>query len=150
MADFLTKAQRSALMASIKGRANKRTELLLAALFREYGIKGWRRHYPIAGRPDFVFTRAKVAVFVDGCFWHGCPWHYRQPTSNVAFWQSKMEANRNRDKISSTRLRLEGWKVIRVWEHSLSRPEKVVKKISSALDDQTSRMGQEEKRNGDR
>lgn len=133
MADFLTTVQRSALMASIKGKANKRTELVLAALFRRHGIKGWRRHYPISGRPDFVFISERVAVFVDGCFWHGCRWHYRPPTSNVAFWRSKMDANRRRDKMASARLRLDGWKVIRVWEHSLSRPEAIVKRISSAL-----------------
>jgi len=68
MADFLSKSQRSALMASIKGKANKGTEIRLAALFRQYGIKGWRRHYPITGKPDFVFTKSRLAIFVDGCF----------------------------------------------------------------------------------
>lgn len=133
MADFLTKAQRSALMASIKGRANKRTELVLSALFQKNGIKGWRRHYPIAGKPDFVFTKARLAIFVDGCFWHACPWHYRPPTSNIAFWQTKMAANRSRDKKVSARLRSQGWKVVRLWEHSLCKPEQVLNRIQTAL-----------------
>jgi DNA mismatch endonuclease (patch repair protein) len=134
MADFLTKSQRSALMASIKGKANKGTELRLAELFREHGIKGWRRHYPISGKPDFVFTKAKLAIFVDGCFWHGCPWHYRPPTSNVAFWKRKIEDNRNRDKKANAKLRQKGWTVIRIWEHSLRQPERILARIQSALD----------------
>lgn len=141
MADFLTPSQRSALMASIKGRANKRTELVLAALFRHHGMKGWRRHYPIAGRPDFVFTKSRLAIFVDGCFWHGCPWHYRPPTSNIEFWRTKMEANRSRDRIASARLRSEGWKVIRIWEHSLSRPELTIGRILKALSVEPSSSG---------
>lgn len=80
-----------------------------------------------------MFTKARLAVFVDGCFWHGCPSHYRPPTSNVAFWRSKREANRNRDKSAVTRLRLNGWSVVRIWEHSLSKPEDILRRIRGAL-----------------
>ncbi len=133
MADFLTKSQRSALMSSIKGKANKGTELRLVEMFREHGIKGWRRHYPLPGKPDFVFAKAKLAIFVDGCFWHGCPKHYRPPTSNVEFWRKKFEGNRSRDKKTDALLRLKGWKVIRIWEHSLCQPKRVLTHIQKAL-----------------
>jgi len=133
MADFLTKAQRSVLMASIKGKANKRTELVLVTLMRKHGLKGWRRHYPIAGKPDFVFTKEKVAIFVDGCFWHGCPLHYRPPSTNELFWIEKVKTNRSRDASSSRVLRKKGWRVIRIWEHDLKRCVWVLKRISEAL-----------------
>ncbi|MDB4793512.1 very short patch repair endonuclease [Methylacidiphilales bacterium] len=137
MADFLTKAQRSVLMASIKGKANKRTELVLAALLRRHGLKGWRRHYPIAGKPDFVFAKQKVAIFVDGCFWHGCRWHYRAPTSNPEFWLNKIQTNRKRDRRVSRQLRVEGWKVMRIWDHQLKNGDALIARIRALLADIT-------------
>lgn len=133
MVDFLTKAQRSVLMASIKGKANKRTELVLVALLRRHGLKGWRRHYPIAGKPDFVFTKEKVAIFVDGCFWHGCPQHYKPPSTNKLFWSAKVKTNRSRDALSSRVLRQKGWRVLRIWEHDLKHCGRVLKRICEAL-----------------
>lgn len=72
-------------------------------------------------RPDFVFTQPKLAVFVDGCFWHGCSQCRRnlKPKTNRSFWNSKIEANRSRDRRNSRNLRAKGWRVIRIWEHSL-------------------------------
>src|SRR5207249_9503763 len=94
MADTLTKSQRSLLMARVRGAGNRTTELRLVWLFREFGITGWRRHTPLPGRPDFAFPKLKVAVFVDGCFWHGCPTHGEFPKSNAAFWRKKILANK--------------------------------------------------------
>lgn len=68
-------------------------------------------------RPDIVFTRAKVAVFVDGCFWHSCPDHGRAPTSNTAYWLPKLEGNLQRDRNNDEALRSHGWTVVRIWEH---------------------------------
>lgn len=133
MADFLTKSQRSALMACVKGKGNKATELRLVTIFRQHGIKGWRRQYPISGNPDFAFAKVKLAIFVDGCFWHGCPRHCRHPTSNVSFWRRKIEGNRSRDKLVVARLRQEGWKALRIWEHSLSRPQKIINRLEKTL-----------------
>jgi DNA mismatch endonuclease, patch repair protein len=73
--DVFTKAKRSEVMSRIRGKGNKDTEVALAKLFRANGITGWRRHYAIAGKPDFAFPKCKLAVFVDGCFWHGCRKH---------------------------------------------------------------------------
>lgn len=68
-------------------------------------------------RADIVFTRARVAVFIDGCFWHGCPSHFVQPKSNAEYWESKIETNRQRDRDTTARLEKAGWTVLRFWEH---------------------------------
>lgn len=120
MADWLTQEQRTRNMASIRSRGNRTTEARFAALLRSAGIWGWRRHVSLPGKPDFIFRRARVAVFVDGCFWHGCPRCYRPPHDNHLYWKKKVLANRLRDKRATRRLRSEGWTVLRIWEHSLA------------------------------
>lgn len=122
MADVFTKAKRSQVMARIRGKGNKSTELALAGILRSNGINGWRRGQPVFGKPDFVFQTAKLAVFVDGCFWHGCPRHATTPATNRAFWRLKLLKNKQRDKRVSRTLRSEGWKVIRIWECALMNP----------------------------
>ena len=89
MADFLSPEDRSRRMAAISSKGNKTTELRMVALFREHGITGWRRHLPLPGRPDFAFPHERLAVFADGCFWHGCPRCYRSPTTQSEFWRQK-------------------------------------------------------------
>ena len=121
MADIWTQAKRSAVMSLIKGRGNKATELRLIGIFKVHRIKGWRRHWPLEGKPDFVFPKLKLAVFVDGCFWHGCPLHATQPKSNSAFWDTKLARNRARDRFVTCALRAQGWKVLRIWEHELAK-----------------------------
>ncbi|MGD0649717.1 MAG: very short patch repair endonuclease [Verrucomicrobiia bacterium] len=120
MADFLTKLQRSALMSRVRSKGNLSTELRFAALLRAGRISGWRRHYPLFGRPDFVFLTQRVAVFTDGCFWHRCPHCYSSPKSNRAFWKSKVKANVARSKFVNAGLRRNGWRVLRFWEHELT------------------------------
>ena len=77
--DVFTKKKRSQVMAAIRSKGNKATELKLTSILRAAGITGWRRHQPIPGHPDFIFRRGRLAIFVDGCFWHGCRWHCRMP-----------------------------------------------------------------------
>jgi DNA mismatch endonuclease (patch repair protein) len=72
-------------------------------------------------RPDFIFPRLRVAVFVDGCFWHGCPKHATQPKTNAKFWRDKIAGNKSRDRRVNSALRKRGWTVVRVWEHELRR-----------------------------
>lgn len=127
VADFLNPLQRSLRMSTIKGKANKATELRLLALFRQHRIVGWRRHSSLPGRPDFAFHRVKLVVFVDGCFWHGCPKHGRAPETNVDYWERKLSRNRRRDKYVSAKLRAKGWVVIRVWEHSLKHEKHIAR-----------------------
>ena len=80
-----------------------------------------RRLLPLKVRPDFVFAKQRLAVFVDGCFWHGCPRHGTKPKGNAAFWKKKLERNRARDREVNRALRRAGWRVMRIWEHELAR-----------------------------
>ena len=121
MADVFTKAKRSDVMSRIRGSGNRDTELRLIALFREHGITGWRRNAKVFGKPDFVFPKVRVAVFVDGCFFHGCPRHATMPKTNRAFWAEKLSRNKARDRKVTRTLRADGWCVLRVWECALTR-----------------------------
>ena len=121
MTDILTPAERSARMAKVKGWGNASTELRLVAVFRALGITGWRRKHPLPGKPDFVFPRLRLAVFVDGCFWHGCPLHATQPRQNAEFWRTKIARNQERDRLVARKLRARGWRVLRFWEHELTK-----------------------------
>lgn len=120
-------------MSAIRGRGNRSTELLMASILRRHRVTGWRRHAELPGRPDFVFRGVKVALFVDGCFWHGCPRCYAPPRTNAKFWRSKVEGNRERDRRVNRALRADGWRVIRVWEHSLKRPAAVLRRLRAAI-----------------
>jgi DNA mismatch endonuclease (patch repair protein) len=120
-------------MSRIRGTGNEETEVRLAKLMRAEGIRGWRRHLPIPGRPDFSFRKQRVAVFVDGCFWHGCPRCFRLPKQNRAFWKKKIEGNRRRDRSVNGRLRRLGWKSLRIRECNLKHPNKVLDKIKAVI-----------------
>ena len=134
MADVFGKAKRSAVMSRIRGSGNKETELALAKLFRRAGISGWRRQQKVLGKPDFVFHRANVAVFVDGCFWHCCPKHSNMPANNRSFWRKKLRSNRARDVFVNRQLRKQGWRVVRIWEHDLVKnPQGCIRRIHRAL-----------------
>ena len=121
MSDVFTKAKRSEVMSGIRGRGNKETEVALARLLRRNKIIGWRRHQSVFGKPDFIFAKLKLAVFVDGCFWHGCPSHATWPKQNAEFWRAKIVANQERDRDTDARLRADGWGVVRVWAHETPR-----------------------------
>jgi DNA mismatch endonuclease (patch repair protein) len=127
MPDVFSKSKRSTVMAKIRSHGNKSTELKLASILRAQGISGWRRNQSLIGRPDFVFPRERVAIFVDGCFWHGCRWHGRKPGSNQEYWDAKLERNRRRDRLVTRALRALGWRVIRIWEHELGSPRLLAK-----------------------
>jgi DNA mismatch endonuclease (patch repair protein) len=131
-----TTPQRSRNMSVIRGTENQTTELKLATLFRKNGISGWRRHVPgIYGRPDFVFRNEKIAVFVDGCFWHGCREIKKMPVANRRFWIRKLGNNRKRDIAVGRELKKAGWRVVRLWEHELKRsPDRAVQKIKKRYD----------------
>lgn len=134
MADVHTKAQRSYNMSRIRSRRNRTTETCLVGLFRKWHVTGWRRGVALYGRPDFVFPGSRVAVFVDGCFWHNCPKCKFEPTSNVKYWEGKFARNRMRDKTVVRVLRLDGWRVARIWEHELQDPVRVEKRLRRFLE----------------
>jgi len=135
MTHVSTSAHRSYLMSRVQGRGNGATELKLLSLLKQSKITGWRRHLPLPGKPDFAFAKQKVAVFVDGCFWHGCPKCYTRPKTNRAFWDKKRADNMARDKRVTRQLRRQGWKVIRIWQHSLKKsPDGCLNRVRRAMD----------------
>lgn len=121
MPDIWSKQRRSQVMALIRSRGNKDTELKLIRVFKEHRFSGWLRHVSLPGTPDFIFRAYRVAIFVDGCFWHGCPRCYSRPKTNSKFWDSKIARNRERDRSANRELRKRGWRVVRIWQHELSR-----------------------------
>lgn len=133
--DIVSPSVRSAIMSKVRSRGNKSTELRLRALLARAGIRGWRTNArDIEGSPDVVFDKYRLAIFIDGCFWHGCPKCYRRPKSNRAFWDAKLAKNHSRDLIVSRTLRANGWAVIRVFECDLrANPSRLLSKISKSL-----------------
>lgn len=129
MVDVFTKEKRSEVMSRIRGKGNKDTELAMIQILRSSHISGWRRNQAVLGKPDFVFPKHRIALFVDGCFWHGCPKHSNMPGNNREFWMKKLDANKKRDEYVSRELSNMGWKVIRVWEHELGNSAKVAAKL---------------------
>lgn len=134
MPDVFSPSKRSEVMARIRSSENKATELLLIKIFSQHRIVGWRRHWPLYGKPDFVFPHHRIAVFVDGCFWHGCPRCYRRPKSHRGYWDLKVTRNRLRDRKVGQFLRSAAWQVIRFWQHELeNKPRSCIQRIKTAL-----------------
>jgi DNA mismatch endonuclease, patch repair protein len=133
MADVFTKAKRSRIMASIRSKRSQTTELVFESILRQGRIIGWRRHTNLIGKPDYTFRKERVVIFIDGCFWHGCPKHGNQPKSNIDYWTKKLSRNRLRDRRVSAALRKKGWRVVRIWEHNLNRPVQVIARLQNIL-----------------
>jgi DNA mismatch endonuclease (patch repair protein) len=150
MSDVFEERKRSEVMGKIRGRGNKTTEMVLVAAFKKFHITGWRRHVrlPIAIHaegmhgnkpkrafvtPDFIFRKQRIALFVDGCFWHCCPLHSKMPTSNNVFWTKKLLCNVERDKRTNAALTVANWTVIRIWEHELKEVGKALEKLCVLL-----------------
>lgn len=136
MADVFDGKKRSEIMKKVRSRNNKSTELKLIQVFRENSIKGWRRGYPVKGHPDFVFLDKKIAVFVDGCFWHGHDCRNTRPADHAEYWAKKRERNIRHDKEVTAMFEQRGWRVIRIWECELKKKnrELLLKKIESLKD----------------
>lgn len=130
MADVLTASQRSYNMSRIRSKGTK-PEKDFEAILKEEEVKNFRRHPKhVLGKPDFYFPKQKLAIFLDGCFWHGCKKCFRMPATNQAFWKNKIENNILRDKAVASKLKSSGIKVLRIMEHELKEnPEKIFTKI---------------------
>lgn len=113
---------RSKIMSCIPGRRNRSTEVVLRFELVRAGIRGWKMHFDIPGRPDFYFPQESLAIFVDGCFWHGCPRCGHIPKTRSTFWAAKIRRNRQRDASNLRILRSRGIRVLRFWEHTLANP----------------------------
>jgi DNA mismatch endonuclease (patch repair protein) len=120
-------------MSRIRSSGNYTTEIRFIQMMRRYKISGWRRRSVLPGRPDFVFAKYKVAVFIDGDFWHGNPKNFRIPKTNCDYWQAKIAGNRERDRRITREIRKNGWRVIRFWESALADEEAVIAKLRLLL-----------------
>lgn len=136
MADCFSKETRSAVMRAVKSSGNKSTELRLISIFKAKGIKGWRRNHKFVGNPDFVFPKYRIAVFADGCFWHGHNCRNTKPSSNKDFWKRKILKNSKRDKKNNSLLLSKSWRVIRFWECEISKKSgnRKITKLAKMLD----------------
>lgn len=132
MESFVTTPARSRNMSAIRSKGNRSTELAMVALLRVHKVTGWRRHADLFGKPDFTWRKARVVLFVDGCFWHGCPACRQAPKSNANYWQQKIERNQARDRNVAIELRRHGWTVLRIWECEIESA-RTIKRIVRAL-----------------
>ena len=121
MADVFAAEKRSEIMRQVKSKKNKSTELRLIGVFKENGITGLRRSYAVKGHPDFVFPKQKIAVFVDGCFWHGHDCRNTRPADHQDYWQKKRERNIKHDQEVTAMFEARGWTVLRIWECELKK-----------------------------
>ena len=126
MVDRISREQRSKIMSAIRSK-NTKPELTLRKLLWSKGLR-YRVHYG-EEKIDIAFPSKKIAIFVDGCFWHGCPIHSHTPKSNEAYWVPKLQKNKTRDAAKNKRLEKKGWKVVRIWEHELTDKDAVLTKI---------------------
>lgn len=135
MCDIFTKQKRSEIMRAIKNKNTKTTELAMIGIFKELHITGWRRTYSMVGKPDFVFPKKRVVVFIDGCFWHGHNCRNLTPVTNSDFWNKKREYNQRHDASVTTMLRAKRWVVIRIWECELKKKNRksLLEKINVLL-----------------
>ena len=135
MSDNLSPEHRRKAMRAIKSKGTS-PERILWAMLAGMRLKGWRKNpSDVPGKPDVVFDREKVAIFVDGCFWHGCPVCNRGiPENNREYWIRKIERNKRRAEEVTLALREEGWVVLRFWEHEIKQEiSKVRQKIREAI-----------------
>ena len=135
MADVFSQSQRSEVMKRVKSNGNKSTEIQLIEYFHLHHITGWRRHYNVKGHPDFVFLNKRIAVFVDGCFWHGHDCRHTRPDTNKEYWEKKRKKNIEHDKEITALFERRGWVVIRIWECELKKKNQglLEKKLSKIL-----------------
>lgn len=128
--------KRSRMMGKIRSKGNRSTEQLFRLALVRAGVRGWVLHSKsVLGTPDFYFTRSRVAVFIDGCFWHGCGRCGHIPRTRTAFWRMKIERNQTRRTRVVRELKKHGIRTVRVWEHELKTgPERAVRQLRKILD----------------
>lgn len=138
MADVHTPEQRSRNMSSIRGKDTKPEIILRKALWNATPSLRYRLKNKLPGRPDIIFPVERIAIFVDGCFWHMCPEHFVMPKTRQEFWMNKLRRNVERDLEVNATLQDQGWRVYRVWEHAIrSELDMVVDQIAEAIAEQT-------------
>jgi len=136
MPDCYPKEIRSKAMSAVKSKNNRSTEKRLIEFFKKFGIKGWRRGYKLYGKPDFVFLTQRMAVFADGCFWHGHNCRNLTPKENSEYWSAKIAKNRARDEEVTATLTSKNWTVIRLWECEIKKEEILIERFGELLGDE--------------
>jgi DNA mismatch endonuclease (patch repair protein) len=124
-------------MSSVRSTGTRLEENFAKSLRRAKLGRFERNPRNVAGRPDFIFRKQRVAIFVDSCFWHGCRWHCRMPAANANYWRAKIARNRRRDKQVNRLMQRDQWRVVRVWEHSLKNEGRIMRtldRIEKALE----------------
>ncbi len=134
MADVLTKKQRSYCMSRIRA-TDTQPEIILRKAISSEGIRGYRLHYKLIGKPDIVFPKRRIAIFIDGCVWHKCPECFIKPETNKGFWNKKIDSNVKRGNIVNSELKEKGWKVLRIWEHELLKGKIIKRRILDKIKD---------------
>jgi DNA mismatch endonuclease, patch repair protein len=136
MTDVFTKRKRSEIMSAVHSRGNRTTEWRVRSRLVSAGVSGWKLSVAeIFGKPDFAFEEERVAVFIDGCFWHGCRLCRNIPATRHSFWLRKIVRNQHRDRIVNKQLRKTGWHVLRFWEHEVRKePENCIAGIREAIE----------------
>jgi DNA mismatch endonuclease (patch repair protein) len=133
MADTVSKKKRSEIMRSIRSK-NTKIEIFLEKLLSKMGYRFSKNAKRLIGKPDIVFRRKQIAIFIDSCFWHGCPYHCRMPHSNRAYWNAKIRRNKERDKEVNNWYKNNDWIILRFWEHTIQNNiENCVKKIAQSI-----------------
>lgn len=129
--DIVSKEKRSSIMKAVKSRNNKTTELKMISIFKYYKLRGWRRNSKLYGKPDIVFDKKNIALFIDGCFWHGHNCRNTKPKEHKTYWTKKICRNKKRDKDVNMILKRKSWTVYRIWECELKSKSKVEKLINN-------------------
>lgn len=135
MSDNLKPEDRQKTMRAVKGKGTK-LEMRLWAMLAGMGLRGWRKNVSdIAGKPDVVFSDRRVVMFIDGCFWHGCPICNRKlPQTNREYWERKISRNIELATLHNDQLQREGWTVVRIWEHEMTDKAIIRARIRHALE----------------
>lgn len=121
MTDSFSQKKRSEIMKAVKSKGNKSTEIKLIEIFKFHHVIGWRRNSSLIGHPDFIFPKLRIAVFADGCFWHGHNCRNVNPSENAEYWQNKVKRNKARDEAVTKELTEKGWQVVRIWECEIKK-----------------------------
>ncbi|ASZ63382.1 MULTISPECIES: very short patch repair endonuclease [Bacillus] len=127
--DNVSKEKRSNTMKAVKSK-NTKIEKVVSKEIWGRGIRFRKNVKNLEGKPDIAIKKYKIVIFIDSCFWHGCPLHGRIPKSNVEFWNNKIKRNIERDKSINQYYRRKGWNILRIWEHDLNK-----KKFSQTIDE---------------
>lgn len=134
MTDTVDPRTRSKIMRKIRAKDTKLEKLVRSEMWAR-GYRYRKNLGGLPGKPDMVFSTMKTVVFIDSCFWHGCPKHLRMPQSNVDYWNNKIKRNKERDDATNREYKNSGWRVVRIWEHDVKTSlETTIRKLGRIID----------------